>query len=137
MLKFFLGFESSLAAHHHVTKTELAPQSCHNPSNMEAKQHAVKWNLAHKAKFRSLILQQKINPKRSDTKYIDKIRAKHFADRPVSTFQTHPCLSTKLERHSTKPTKQGRRERAELLPEKVRTSWVDCCLYLSQLMIGF
>jgi hypothetical protein len=49
----------------------------------------------------------------------------------------HPCLSTKLERHSTKPTKQDRPERAELLPEKVRSSWVDCCLYLSQLIIVF
>ena len=77
-----------MAAHHNVTKTEPAPQSCHKPSNMEAKQQrAVKWNASHKAKFRTLILQRKIDPKRSDANYIDKIRAKHFADRPVLTFR--------------------------------------------------
>jgi hypothetical protein len=82
---FILGF-----AHHNVTKTEPAPQSCHKPSNMEAKQQrAVKWNASHKAKFRTLILQRKIDPKRSDTDYIDKIRAKHFADRPVLTFRNN------------------------------------------------
>jgi hypothetical protein len=56
---------------------------------MEAKQRAVKWNASHKAKFQTLILQQKIDPKRSDTKYIDGIRAKHFSDRPVLTIRNN------------------------------------------------
>ena len=47
---------------------------------------------------------------------------------PSETTTKHLYESTKLDWHSTKPTKRGK---PELLPETVSSSWVDCCLFLS------
>jgi hypothetical protein len=55
---------------------------------------AVKWNESHKARFRQLIHHGKINPKKSDLAYIEKVRAAYFKDRPVLTFRNNWKTST-------------------------------------------
>jgi hypothetical protein len=49
----------------------------------EPKQRVEKWSAKHKAQFRKLVENEKINPKRSDTAYIDKICEKHFKEHPL------------------------------------------------------
>jgi hypothetical protein len=55
---------------------------------------AVKWNESHKARFRQLIHHGKINPKKSDLAYIEKVRATYFKDRPVVTLRNNWKTST-------------------------------------------
>ena len=58
------------------------------------RQRAEKWNESHKARFRQLIAHGKINPKKSDTKYIEKIRDEYFKDRPKITLRNNWKTST-------------------------------------------
>jgi hypothetical protein len=91
------------------------------------KQRAEKWSVKHKTVFRQHILNGRINPKRSDTAYIDKIREKYFKDCPVATFHNNYKASIAEYRIraaiDTAITKQG-------LPRllKVSSSRADCCL---------
>lgn len=76
---------------------------------------AVKWNESHKARFRQLIQHGKINPKKSDLKYIEKVREKYFKDRPVVTFRNNWKTSTAEWRigQAIEEANKARAERAE------------------------
>lgn len=50
---------------------------------------APKWSEAHRAQFRQLIKNKKINPQNSTPAYVDKIRERYFPDRPVPTFRNN------------------------------------------------
>jgi hypothetical protein len=47
---------------------------------------AAKWNEGHKALFRQHIKNKRINPKNTNTKYIDEIHKKYLPDCPKATF---------------------------------------------------
>lgn len=56
---------------------------------MPPKKRTEKWSQDHKAQFRRLIAQRKINPTRVDTEYIDSIGETYFPNRPKATFQNN------------------------------------------------
>lgn len=56
---------------------------------MPPKPRTKKWCDADKAKFRKLIAQKKINPKKVDTDTIDRIGKRYWPERPKETFRNN------------------------------------------------
>ena len=56
---------------------------------MPPKKRTEKWSQDHKAKFRRLIQQRKINPTIVDPEYIDSIGEQYWPNRPQATFRNN------------------------------------------------
>ena len=61
----------------------------HNFKTMPPRQRGPRWGIADNAKFTSLAENGKINPRRQDKHYIEKVRQKFWKDRKFTTFKAN------------------------------------------------
>ena len=59
-----------------------------------------RWGVADNAKFTALVNNNKINPRRQDRDYIEKVRQTHWKDRKLTTFRANwKTKTTEWEAH--------------------------------------